>query len=148
MVRITNVTGRVNVAAAVLLALSVTVTEKVEVTAVEGGVPPNTPLVKLSHNGKLEPVETDHVYPPAPPSAANGWLYGVPMVAAGRGEDVATNKLTGRVTWPEMELPLLSVTVTVKVEVTAEASGVPVMSPAEVGPESPAGGLPPVNAQV
>ena len=61
---------------------------------------------------------------------------------------MATTRFTGKVTDPEMELWLLSVTVTVNVEVTADGSGVPVMTPAPVGPASPLGRLPPVNVHV
>jgi hypothetical protein len=49
------------VAAAVALALSVTVTEKLVVTAVVGGSPLSVPLVlNCNHEGKLEPDVTDH----------------------------------------------------------------------------------------
>jgi hypothetical protein len=73
VVVIERFTGSVNEPEAVLLALSVTFTVKVVVTAVEGGVPERTPAaLMLSHAGW--PV-TLHVYPvPEPPVAAKVWL--------------------------------------------------------------------------
>ena len=68
VVVIARVTGRAKVPDVELLLLSVTVTEKVESSAVRGGVPVKAPAVlRVSHVGK--PV-ADQVYPPAPPEAA------------------------------------------------------------------------------
>lgn len=51
------------------------------------------------------------------------------MVAGGSGELVVTASVTGSVKVPEVVLLLLSVTCTVKLEVTAEDGGVPVNTP-------------------
>jgi hypothetical protein len=52
---ITRVTGKLSVAGAVALLLSVTVTEKLKSRAVAGGVPESAPvaLVNVNHDGRF-----------------------------------------------------------------------------------------------
>jgi hypothetical protein len=72
VVVIARVTGTVKDPDVATLRLSVTVTVKVEFTAVRGGIPVKAPAVLIpSHAGKLV---ADQLYPPAPPEAANVWL--------------------------------------------------------------------------
>ena len=125
---ITRFTGTVKSAFVEALLLSVTVTVKLEFTAVAGGVPVRAPAaLKLSHEGR--PV-ADQAYPPEPPAAENVWLYAAPIVAAGSGEVVVmvsaafTGRTKGRVSTP----PAPSVTVAVKLTEPA-AGGVPVSKP-------------------
>lgn len=70
----TRVTGKLNGAEADVLLASVTVTVKLAVMAVAWGVPEITPAALRVKPAGGVPVVTDHVYPPAPPTAVSVWL--------------------------------------------------------------------------
>src|SRR5262249_35646433 len=128
-----RVNGRTKFLLAVFPAESVTVTGKVEVAALDGGVPLSWPAsLRVSQPGS--PVPDQKYLMPAPPDAVRLTMYATPTEAAGKGLTVVmlTPAPTGRVTANDALAPAVSVAVTVKLAVTPLDGGVPVSTPAEL----------------
>ena len=107
------------------------------------GVPVIAPVDAFNDRpaGKL-PADTLYVIVPVPPVAVTLWLYGEPIVAAGRLAGVtAIAALTVTVYAREPVAPTVSVAVIVKLNVPA-ALAVPVIAPLELFSDKPVGKLP------
>ena len=122
------------------------------------GVPLKTPAEESVSPAGSAPENTDQLYGVVPPVAANVWLYAVPTVPAGSGDDVVIDSAAGStVTENAFVAVPPPLTWTVKLEAPA-AVGVPLKTPAEdsVSPagsapdntDQPYGVVPPVAASV
>ena len=118
----------------------VTWTVKLEVPAALG-VPLKTPAEDSVSPAGSAPEVTDQPYGGVPPVAANVWLYALPTVPAGSGDDVVIDSAAGStVTANAFVAVPPPLTWTVKLE-TPAAVGVPLKTPAEDS-VSPAGSAP------
>ena len=132
-------------------------TVKFETPAADG-VPLKTPAEESVSPAGSAPDNTDQPYGVVPPVAANVWLYAVPTVPVGSGDDVVIDSAAGStVTENAFVAVPPPLAWTVKFE-TPAADGVPLKTPAEesVSPagsapdntDQPYGVVPPVAANV
>jgi hypothetical protein len=109
---------------------SVTVTVKVDVTAVCGGMPVSSPVeLSAAQGGSPVADQMPPPDPPDPPVARNWYRYADPTMAVGSVGGLKKSMATGNAKDFVPALPAASLTVTEKLTVDVPAGGTPVRTP-------------------